>query len=280
MIITRALREWTCLLSLDLSGQTTQRLLGVLTQEPGIVSASLVRALVRQHGGEIRAAEAAEVEHLLAHPECLAAARPQRVTAEKTRRKAAWPKERMAAVEAALAEASPRPPQGVSLGDWERVLEVRRAEVAARSALDWLHLAKRCRELTSRIGRSRKERRELYQKVRGRLWRGEVEESLSVLEGCRGRTNNEEKLDELIGYVRNREGSIVAYGERRRKRRYIGSGGVEKANDVIVARRMKRRGMHWSEESADALAALKTLWLNQGWDRYWEQGEVLGLVAA
>jgi hypothetical protein len=38
--------------------------------------------------------------------------------------------------------------------------------------------------------------------------------------------------------------------------------------------------MHWSEESADALAELKTVWLNQGWDLYWEQREVLPLAAA
>jgi hypothetical protein len=382
IILTRALREWTCLLSLDLSGQTTKRLLGVLTQEPQIVSASEVRALVRQHGAEIRAAEGAEVEQLLAHPARLAGARPHLVTGEETRRKAAWPNELTAAVDAALAQEPPQPPRGVSPADWERVLEARRTEKEARSAaalrrlgptiapdqilvapdevlvrrpqkkkflelrtarvataagyryvsgregegflkllwvvvllcgargrlvtlvsdgagwirefvaarlsglaryefvLDWLHLSKRCRELTSRIGTNREERRGLYQQVRGRLWRGEVEEALAVLEGYRPQTKNEERLDELMGYVRNREGSIVDYGGRRRRRDYIGSGGVEKGNDVIVARRMKRRGMHWSEESADALAALKTLWLNQGWDQYWEGREVLRLAAA
>jgi hypothetical protein len=382
MILTRALREWTCLLSLDLSGQTTQRLLGVVTQEPEIVSASEVRSLVCQHGAEIRAAEAAEVEQLLAHPARLADAHAHLITGEVTRRKAAWPHELTAAVEAALAQEPPQPPHGVRPADWERVLEVRRSEQATHSAsalrrlgpklapdqilvapdevlvrrpkrkqflelrtarvataagyryisgregegflkllwvllllcgarrslvtlvsdgaywirefvaarlqglsrfefvLDWLHLAKRCRELTSRIGTKREERRRLYQQVRGRLWRGEVAEALEVLEGYRPQTKNEERLDELIGYVRNREARIVDYGARRRRCGYIGSGGVEKANDVIVARRMKRRGMHWNEESADALAALKTLWLNQGWDQYWEGREVLRLATA
>lgn len=382
MILTRALQEWTCLLSLDTSGQTTQRLLGWITQEPAILSASEVRALVRQHGTEIRTAEAAEVEQLLAHPRRLAEVRPQWVTAGTKRRKAAWPKELTQAVEAVLAQECPPPPEGISPADWERVLEARRTETEALSAaqmrrlgpeiatdqivvctdevlvrepkkgeflelrtarvetsvgyryvsgrkgagflerlwvlllvcgarrcrvtlvsdgafwirefvaerlsalprfefvLDWLHLSKRSRELTSRIGRSREERRALYQKVRSRLWRGEVAEALEVLEEQRAGTNHPERLDELIGYIRNRQESIVNYGGRRQRRSYIGSGGVEKANDVIVARRMKRRGMHWSEASADALAALKTLWLNQGWDHYWERREVLGLAAA
>jgi hypothetical protein len=49
--------------------------------------------------------------------------------------------------------------------------------------------------------------------------------------------------------------------------------------DVIVARQQKGRGMQWSEAMSDALAALRTLMLNGGWDRYWQQREVLPLVA-
>ena len=64
------------------------------------------------------------------------------------------------------------------------------------------------------------------------------------------------------------------------ERKYIGSGHVEKANDVIVARRQKGRGMHWSQETSDALAALRTLMLNGGWERYWQQREVLPLLAS
>ena len=54
---------------------------------------------------------------------------------------------------------------------------------------------------------------------------------------------------------------------------------MEKANDLIVARRQKNRGMQWSEATSDALAALRTLMLNGGWDRYWQQREVLPLLA-
>jgi hypothetical protein len=37
--------------------------------------------------------------------------------------------------------------------------------------------------------------------------------------------------------------------------------------------------MQWSLSTSDALASMRTLYLNQGWDRYWEHGQVLSLVA-
>lgn len=50
----------------------------------------------------------------------------------------------------------------------------------------------------------------------------------------------------------------------------VGSGVVEKAADIIVSRRMKRRGMTWSREGGNNLVALRTLALNQSRDHRWE----------
>ena len=47
----------------------------------------------------------------------------------------------------------------------------------------------------------------------------------------------------------------------------VGSGVVEKAADIVVARRMKRRGMSWSREGGNNLLALRLLALNQRYDR-------------
>jgi hypothetical protein len=380
MLITRCLREWACLLPLDVGVETTQRLLGWITQEPEVMGATEVRRLVREHGQQLRAAEIAEAQALLADPERLAQARARLAPAQEPRRRAAWPQALTAVVEAALAEERPTPPKGVRPADWERVLAVRREQqealttaqlrglgpqVAAdqivvggdevlvrqpkkrqfhelRTAriatsegsrylsgtganfllvlwvllllcgarqrwvtfvadgarwlrefyaarlqnlprveclLDWFHLCKRCRELTSMIGKDREARRELYRAVRKRLWQGEVSAAVTLLEEYRPQARNEARLEELIAYLQSRKESLVNYGERWLKREYIGSGGVEKGNDVIVARRMKRKGMHWSLETADSLAALKTLWLNHGWDLYWGRHEVLRLAA-
>ena len=101
-----------------------------------------------------------------------------------------------------------------------------------------------------------------------------------MLEPVRGATRNAAKLDELVAYLTARQAWISNYRQRRIEQRYIASGHVEKANDLIVARRQKNRGMQWTEATSDALAALRTLMLNGGWDGYWQQREVLPLLAA
>jgi hypothetical protein len=57
---------------------------------------------------------------------------------------------------------------------------------------------------------------------------------------------------------------------------------VEKANDLLVARQQKGKGMHWSGETSDALAALRTLKQNLEWESYWQQtqGQPALLAAA
>jgi hypothetical protein len=82
----------------------------------------------------------------------------------------------------------------------------------------------------------------------------------------------------LINYLDNRRAYIPNYCDRRAQRHYIGSAHVEKGNDLIVARRQKHQGMHWSEATSDGLAALHTLLLNGGWDLYWQKHQVLPLA--
>ncbi len=87
-----------------------------------------------------------------------------------------------------------------------------------------------------------------------------------------------------MAYLQAREAWIPTYRQRRVERTYIGSGHIEKANDLIVARRgapwAKNRGMQWSEAPSKAVAGLRTLMLNDGWDRSWQNREVLPLLAA
>ena len=101
--------------------------------------------------------------------------------------------------------------------------------------LDWWHLAKRCRELTSMIGKDRAARRALCRAVLKRLWQGEVQEAVQFLEAARPEARSERWLDELIGYLESRAESLVNYRQRRRERCYLGSGGVEKGNDQMVS---------------------------------------------
>jgi hypothetical protein len=87
-------------------------------------------------------------------------------------------------------------------------------------------------------------------------------------------------LEALRAYLAARAAWIPDYRARRRQRRYSGNGLGEKANVRLVVRRQKRRGMQWSVQSSDALAALRTLLLNDGWQTYWQEWHVAALAVA
>jgi hypothetical protein len=141
--------------------------------------------------------------------------------------------------------------------------------------LDWFHLRKRVGELASMICAGRKAKAALLRPLLRHLWRGEVDAAIEVVEQYRAQARSLERLEELLKYLRERQPYIVNYRLRRREREYIGSGHIEKANDLIVARRQKNRGMQWSQATSEGLAALRTLLLNGGWERYWVEREVL-----
>ena len=61
---------------------------------------------------------------------------------------------------------------------------------------------------------------------------------------------------------------------RRGRMRIVGSGVVEKHQDLVVGRRMKRRGMRWTRRGAEHLLALRARRLCGRWPSTW------GVVAA
>ena len=129
------------------------------------------------------------------------------------------------------------------------------------------------------IARGREDKDELLNSLKPKLWHGKVADAVSILEAYRGQARNEKKLDELIRYLRKHQEEIPDYNQRRIHCQFNGSAHVEKANDLLVARRQKNKGMHWSLETSDSLCALKTLMLNHGWELYWKQRKVLPLAA-
>jgi len=72
-------------------------------------------------------------------------------------------------------------------------------------------------------------------------------------------------LRQLIEYIQ-----ANAEGIRNLPRAAVwGSGPVEKQVDVLVARRLKTRGMSWYRRGAAALQRLRLLKANADWDAYW-----------
>jgi hypothetical protein len=55
---------------------------------------------------------------------------------------------------------------------------------------------------------------------------------------------------------------IINYQQRKKIGKPIGSGRGEKANDLIVAHRQKKKGMRWAKMGSRALAILRVEQLN------------------
>jgi hypothetical protein len=144
--------------------------------------------------------------------------------------------------------------------------------------LDWYHLRQKCREVCRCIASTPDAQADLLHRLSRRLWQGKVDSALRLLQAYRSQALDPRARDRFIAYLLARQLFLPTYRQRRIDQRFIGSGHVEKANDLIVAKRQKVGGMQWSLATSDALASLRTLFLNQGWDRYWEHGQVLPLA--
>ncbi len=123
--------------------------------------------------------------------------------------------------------------------------------------LDWYHLRLKVKNLMSMIAIN-KTLKELYIKDLGALlWRGKAEEALNYLAQIT-EVKNQDKLEELVGYIQKHQSEIIDYYTRQLAGKTIGSGRCEKANDIIVANRQKKKGMAWSIPGSKALAIIKT----------------------
>jgi hypothetical protein len=140
--------------------------------------------------------------------------------------------------------------------------------------LDWYHLNKKCNELLSMICFGKAHRKEVSAQLMPMLWEGKVDDVIELLNSLKDNCRNQKKLNELIKYITTRKDSIPNYSERRKRCLYNGSAIVEKANDILVARRQKHTSMQWTRKGGDALLALKTIQLNNEWDNYWLQKSV------
>lgn len=103
------------------------------------------------------------------------------------------------------------------------------------------------------------------------LWQGQYPRVLELLEQERKRTRSLPKhqaIGELETYLHN-QGPRLAYDRFRQAGYDIGSGRVEAACKHVVATRMKRSGMMWSDPGAQEMLSLRTAYLNGWWEQIW-----------
>lgn len=105
------------------------------------------------------------------------------------------------------------------------------------------------------------------------LENGGVDVACGLIEGLKQVCEaGKEELSGLQVYIRNNQEAIPNYLKLKEEGYPVGSGAVEKQVDLVINRRMKgKRGMRWTRNGADALAALRVLWLNGDWGDYWER---------
>ena len=134
--------------------------------------------------------------------------------------------------------------------------------------LDWYHLAKRAYQLLSMVANDKAERERMEARVLSLLWRGRASEAISYLRTIKAR--REEALSSLVLYLENHAPEIIDYERRAKAGKTIGSGRMEKAVDLAVGIRQKKKGMSWSEAGSRALSLLKVVELNGEWEQLWE----------
>lgn len=147
--------------------------------------------------------------------------------------------------------------------------------------LDWYHLHEKLYKALD-LTFPKADRERIHRELSDYLWdglKGKALQELKILhsqlllsQGKQELLSQPEGLDELIAYVESNWEGIVNYRQMWESGYMISSSLVEKAADLVIAKRQKKRqSMHWSQMGADNVCALRTLWLNGDWEVHWNQ---------
>lgn len=137
--------------------------------------------------------------------------------------------------------------------------------------LDWYHLTKRIREFMSMIAINKSEKILHMNFIKRNLWNGETDKVIGYL--TKIETRNVERKREFITYLEKHKSEIINYDKRKKAKKTIGSGLIEKTVDQIVAVRQKKKGMSWSKLGSKSLALLKMNKLKQKKEGFYEKYE-------
>ena len=109
----------------------------------------------------------------------------------------------------------------------------------------------------STAGGDKERRRGFERDLLGRLWGGEVDAAIALLNETLEWVRNPAAVVELIAYLERRRGYLPDYQQRQRAGLWNASTRVEKYNDWMVSGRCKHLGMSWLPHGVLALAALE-----------------------
>lgn len=118
------------------------------------------------------------------------------------------------------------------------------------------------------------------EKVKSMLWAGNMNAAIDYLEGLKGSSElkgneGEAKINEAITYLNNKRDRIVCFAIRKHLGLRNSSNSVEISNNVLVARRQKKKGRSWSSDGSFALSATTAVFVNGEAERYFKKKELL-----
>ena len=140
--------------------------------------------------------------------------------------------------------------------------------------LDWFHVTEHLWDTAKKIfGEKPIKLKSWVESYKQLLWDGKVEEVLHKLLKESQEVENQTPLLELYTYFNSRK-NRMRYKYFRKKRYYIGSGAIESANKYAIQSRLKKAGMKWSIDGANAIAYLRTTYLSGQWESLWREDRV------
>jgi len=129
--------------------------------------------------------------------------------------------------------------------------------------IDWYHLEKKFLQQLSMALKGSKIRNAFMDKLRPILWLGKVDKAIKLLQEIEPeKVKDQDKIDKLVKYLERVRDYIPCYALRKELGLRNSSNAVEKANDIVVAKRQKRNGMSWSDDGSVAFASVTAVKCN------------------
>ena len=141
--------------------------------------------------------------------------------------------------------------------------------------LDWFHVTENLWKCANALmGEGTEQAKGWVEKYKEIIWQGEINTVLTMLLNEIKITKKQTPLRDLYNYFYSRKESM-RYNVFRDKGYYIGSGAIESANKYAIQSRLKKAGMKWSIDGANAIAHLKIGYLANRWDTFWEKNGII-----
>ena len=141
----------------------------------------------------------------------------------------------------------------------------------ALQVVDWWHAVERLWKVANLVYGQGSELASAWVKARkNELWKGETAKVIAALDGLDpGSEEAREEARLLREYVRT-HADRMRYQRFREAGEPVGSGTVESACKNVVGTRLKRGGMRWKVERAEAVLALRCAILSGCWRDAWD----------